>query len=116
MKLVGNPPAAAKTAADALDKRLSTIGQQVGVPGLTGTGQALRAQVNTTKTQIMASTSLPTASQLQSAKDSRDAYGKLVADLNDAIATAVPALYKHLSDAGIRPAAMKAIAPVKVSP
>jgi len=116
MKLVGNPPAAAKTAADALDKRLSAIGQQVGVQGVTGAGQVLRTQVNTAKTQIMASTSLPTSAQLQSARDSREAYVKLVADLNDAVSNAMPALYKALSDGGVRPAAMKPIAPVRVAP
>jgi hypothetical protein len=44
----------------------------------------------------MGSTSLPTAQQMRQATEMREDLGKVIDDVNQAITTAMPALYKTL--------------------
>jgi photosystem II stability/assembly factor-like uncharacterized protein len=115
LKLLASVPPAVTTAADTLSRRIADVARQVGVQGLGGGdgAQLLRNRVTTTKAQIMASTSLPTAQQMQSARESGAEFTKLVADLNDALSAGLPALYKTLGENNVHPPPMKAIAPVR---
>jgi hypothetical protein len=63
----------------------------------------------------MAFTTLPTPAQIQLARDSREELAKLIADLNDVLTAAIPALYKALSDNNLQAPPMKPIPPVKLT-
>jgi hypothetical protein len=59
-------------------------------------------------------TAAPSAQQVQLARESREQLIKLITDLNDVITTAIPALYKTLSDNKIQPPPLKPIPPVRM--
>jgi hypothetical protein len=121
LKAVSNPPAAITTATEALVKRLAGFTRQLSGGGGRGGGrgeggeeQPVRAVVTGAKSQIMSSSSPPTAYQAKAATEGLRQYATLVKDLNDTVTTALPALYKMLSDNKIAVPAMKPITPVKL--
>jgi len=126
LKQAANAPAAAVAAADSLAKRLAVITQQLGAGAQAGGGggrgggpgggaQPIRNQIPGIKSQIMASTSAPTLLQMQVARESRELLVKLIPDLNNAAAAALPELFKILSDNKMNPPPLKPIPPVKVT-
>jgi photosystem II stability/assembly factor-like uncharacterized protein len=101
-------PDAVRTAFDGIAKKLADLRVRFGVPtpGASGRGggggrgnanRDVRARITSVKTQVMASTSAPTAFQASEAKAVVDELRKAVADLNNVIAADVPALVKTLS-------------------
>jgi photosystem II stability/assembly factor-like uncharacterized protein len=122
LKTVANPPSAVIRATDFLAGRLAGIGQSLGAGGQPAGGrgrggggaQPMGNQLSSAKSQIMGWTAAPSAQQVQLAREIREQLIKLITDLNDAITTAIPALYKTLSDNKIQPPPLKPIPPVKV--
>jgi hypothetical protein len=101
-------PDVVRTAFDGIAKKLADLRVRFGVPtpGASGRGggggrgnanRDVRARITSVKTQVMASTSAPTAFQASEAKAVVDELRKAVADLNNVIAADVPALVKTLS-------------------
>ncbi len=122
IKPLPNAPAPVTEAAEALVKRLAGLAQQLGAgtPSAGGRGagagaQGLRGQLTAVRSQIMAFTALPTPAQLQLARDSREVLAGLIADLNDVLTTALPALYRALADNKIQPPPAKPIPPIKMT-
>jgi hypothetical protein len=126
LKQAAHAPAAAVSAADALAKRLAAITQQLGANAQAGGGggrgggpgggaQPIRNQIPGIKSQIMASTSAPTLPQMQVARESRELLVKLIPDLNNAAAAALPELFKILSDNKMNPPPLKPVPPVKAT-
>jgi hypothetical protein len=118
---VAGPPPALKEATDALAKRLAGLTQQLGAGnapagGRGGGGGApgVRGQLTAVRSQILAFTALPTAAQMQQARDSRDEVARLIADLNDLLTAALPALFKALADNKLQPPQVKPIPPIKL--
>jgi photosystem II stability/assembly factor-like uncharacterized protein len=115
---------AVRTASGSLSKKLAGLRPRLGVPapgqpaggggggGGFGGQQNVRGQIGGAKNQIMASTSLPTAVQLRTARDAREDLAKLVEEINAVIATDMPALEKMLADQGIRGVQVKPIGAV----
>ncbi len=97
-------PDTVRSAFDAVAKKLADLRIRFGVPtpgGGRGGGRGnanrdVRARITSTKTQVMASTSAPTAYQTEEARAVGDDLAKAVADLNTVIVTDVPALVKTL--------------------
>jgi hypothetical protein len=122
IKPLANAPAPITEAAEALVKRLAGLAQQLGAgaPPAGGRGagagvQGLRGQLIAVRSQITAFTALPTPAQLQLARDGREALAELIADLNDVLTAALPALYQALADNKIQPPPAKPIPPVKMT-
>jgi hypothetical protein len=101
-------PDAVKTAFDAIATKLADLRVRFGVPAPGGNGRGggggrgnanrdVRARITSVKTQVMASTSAPTAFQAAEAKAVVDELRKAVADLNAVIGTDVPSLVKTLA-------------------
>ncbi len=120
LKSASNAPATAKQAiTDAntthadLRRRLG-LNQPQGFGGGGGFGGQqgnVRGQLGQVKGQIMGSTSMPTAQQVRSAVELREDLEKVIADTNALIAS-VPAIYDALGATGVKPAALKPVAPV----
>jgi photosystem II stability/assembly factor-like uncharacterized protein len=118
---MASPPPALKEAADALAKRLAGLTQQLGAGnapaggrGGGGGAQGVRGQLTAVRSQILAFTALPTAAQMQQARDSRDEVARLIADLNDLLTAALPALFKALADNKLQPPQVKPIPTIKL--
>ena len=134
LKPLPNPPTAVAAAADTLAKRLAELAQQfsagaqpAGGRGMGGRGaggadaggsgaQRIRTQAAALKSQIMAWTSRPNASQIQLARDTREELARMIADVNVALTRSLPALLKLLSDNNLNLPAMKPIPPIKLMP
>ena len=108
LKAVSNPPAAVTAAVDALSKRLAGINRQLSGGGGRGGGrgeggedQPVRMLISSVRSQIMMSTSVPTAQQAKTAGEALQQLEKLMSDVNDVKTTALPALLKLLSDSNI---------------
>jgi hypothetical protein len=117
----GSPtPEPVRGAFDAIAKKLADLRVRFGVPtpggggrGGGGRGNAnrdVRARITAVKTQMMASTSAPTANQAAEAKAVVDELAKAVADLNAVIGTDVPSLVKTL---GANSYLLPPLAPIK---
>jgi hypothetical protein len=118
----GSPtPEPVRGAFDAIAKKLADLRVRFGVPtpgggggrGGGGRGNAnrdVRARITAVKTQMMASTSAPTANQAAEAKAVADELAKAVADLNAVIGTDVPSLVKTL---GANSYLLPPLAPIK---
>jgi hypothetical protein len=130
LKAVASPPASVKAASDALAVRIAALVQQFAAPaapaggrGGGGRGAAdppaagiprVRAQASTLKNQLLAWTAAPTAAQLRLARSSRDDLAKVVADLDDVLTRALPALHKRCVDQGLHVPALQPIVPIKL--
>jgi photosystem II stability/assembly factor-like uncharacterized protein len=128
LKTAANAPAETRTALDGAGKQLTELrrrlgvvlpGQQVGGGGGGGGGfggqqQNVRAQVATTKTQIMNSTSLPSEQQLRALTELRGDLGTLIQETNALIA-ATPALFDRIGAGALKPAALKPVRPVSTT-
>jgi hypothetical protein len=117
LKAAASPQAGAQDAIDAASKQLADLRRRLGIgqtggPGGGGFGGGqnpnVRARIGQLKTQIMNSTSLPTAMQLRSATEEREELGKVVQETNDVIA-AIPQLYEKLGAGAMKPAALALI-------
>jgi len=112
-------PASFASSADDLASRLSRLNIEFGIgriPAGTPGAPSIGTQITNLKNQIMGWTAAPTTTQLALAKDARSELGKLVDELNDITGTAIPALFKLLSDTNARPAEVKPIPKVKLAP
>jgi photosystem II stability/assembly factor-like uncharacterized protein len=121
---VSNPPTAAKALLEDLAKRLSALRRQFGVPapgqpasspGGPGRAPQLRNQIASVKGQIMASTSPPTEQQMRMTREAREDLAKAIAEINDAIASALPALYRTLAQHDLQPA-LQQLQPIVITP
>lgn len=111
-----NAPAALATSVQALDRRLVALRRQFGLPapgeavpsgrgGGGGGGVApVPNQLGTVKGQLLNATSRPTEAQLRQAREAREDLVRAVAEINDIIATAMPAMYQALGQPQLRPA------------
>ena len=112
-----NAPAALASSVQALDRRLVALRRQFAVPapgepppsgrggGGGGGGVApVPNQLATVKGQLLNATSRPTEAQLRQARETREDLVRAVADINDIIATALPAVYQALGQPQLRPA------------
>ena len=91
-----------------------TAGGQGGGGGGGGGGaqQAVRNRINSLKQDVIGSQSLPTRLQLTQVEALQKQLAALVAQVNAAITTGLPGLYRQLSESGIFPSAGEAIRPV----
>ncbi len=105
----GAASAEAKTALEDANKRLTDLRRRLGVPAPGqpagggggggfggGANPNVRAVIGQVKGQMMASTSLPTATQMRQATEAREDLAKVIEDVNAAISTTMPALYKQV--------------------
>jgi photosystem II stability/assembly factor-like uncharacterized protein len=97
-------PDAVRRAFDDLAAKLADLRVRFGVPlpgGGRGGGRGnanrdVRGRITSVKTQVMASTSAPTAFQADEARTLADELGKAVTDLNAVIGTDIPSLVRTL--------------------
>jgi photosystem II stability/assembly factor-like uncharacterized protein len=118
------PPEAVKNAFEAVGKKIADLRARFGVP-LAGGGRGggggggananrnVLGRITSLKTQIMASTSAPTAFQAAEAGAVVDELAKAVADLNAVIGADMPSLVKTLSTSSYLPPALR---PIKLLP
>ena len=112
------PPAVA-TAVSNLTKRVTEL--RTSIAGRPGQGfgggggggpQPVRNRINSLKGEVIGSQSLPTRVQMSQVEAVQKQLATLVGQLNDVIATGVPALYKQLSENNIHPG-LVAMQPIK---
>jgi photosystem II stability/assembly factor-like uncharacterized protein len=132
LKPVANPPAALKTATDALSGRLAPLVQQFAVsnapaggrggggrgsgasePPATGV-QRVRTQASSLKNLLMSWTAAPTAAQIQLARTSRAELAEILSELNDVLTKALPALHKSFTDQALPVPPLKPIPAIKL--
>ena len=133
LKAVNNPPASPKTATDALATRLAALVRQfaasaapAGGRGGGGRGAAspepaagiprVRAQSGSLKNQLMSWTAAPTPAQVRLARASRDELATIVAEIDDVLTRALPALHGNYAAHGLHVPPLKAILPVRLMP
>ncbi len=127
VKAAGAPPDPVKAALDEAAKKMTELRQRLGVPapgqtgggfgggGFGGGGQNVRGTITQLKSQIMASTSLPTAVQTRGAQQSREDLAKTVDEVNAMIATGLPNLYKALTTNNYLPVPLKPLRPISTT-
>jgi hypothetical protein len=109
-----NAPAALRSAVDALDGRLATLRRQFSVPapgeqpqsgrgGGRGGGGAIPGQLGGVKGQLMNATSRPTEVNQRYAREARADLVAAVQEINDIIATGLPAVYQALGQPQLMP-------------
>jgi hypothetical protein len=109
-----NAPAALRSAIDALDGRLATLRRQFSVPapgeqpqsgrgGGRGGGGAIPGQLGGVKGQLMNATSRPTEVNQRYARAARADLVAAVQEINDIIATGLPAVYQALGQPQLMP-------------
>jgi hypothetical protein len=109
-------PAALTSSVQSLDRRLVALRRQFAVPapgepapsgrggGAGGGGVApVPNQLATVKGQLLASTSRPTEVQMRLAREGREDLLKAVEEINEIIATAMPAVYAALGQPQLQP-------------
>jgi hypothetical protein len=110
-----NPPTALRTSVDALEGRLATLRRQFSVPapgepaasgrgGGRGGGGAIPNQLGGVKGQLMNATSRPTEVNQRYAREARADLVAAVQEINDIIATGLPAVYQALGQPQLMPA------------
>ncbi|HTK28867.1 MAG TPA: hypothetical protein VL309_04920 [Vicinamibacterales bacterium] len=111
---------AVKSELDTTRKTLADLRARLGVPSPDGGGRGgsggggganrnVRGRITNVKTQIMASTSAPTAFQTDEARLVRGDLAKAIDDVNKVISTDMPALMKTLASGGALPVVLPAI-------
>jgi hypothetical protein len=121
LKLVSSPPEPLVKSVEALAKRAAALTRRIGSGGRPGGGEGggeeppLRNLVSGLKNQILFSTSAPTAQQAQSARDAREQTMKLITDVNELLASALPSLGRSLRENRLQAAPMAPIEPVKLT-
>lgn len=119
MKAHPTAPAAVKSTVDAAIKQVADLRLAIaGRPGPGGGGggggvQPLRNRINGLKSEVVGSQSLPTQVQSAQTETLQKQLADLVAQLNGAITTALPGVYKALQDHGIYPGPGDPITAVK---
>jgi hypothetical protein len=110
-----NAPATLRSSIDAVDRDLRTLRQQFGVtmPGEAapsgrgggggGGNQPVPAILGQVKSQLLASTSKPTAIQVRLAREARADLVAAVESLNRVIATGIPGVYQALGQPQLAP-------------
>jgi len=109
-----NPPGALRTSVDALEGRLATLRRQFSVPapgqpatagrgGGRGGGAAVRNQLGGVKNQLLNATSRPTEVNQRIAREARADLVAAVQEINDIIATGLPAVYRTLGQPQLLP-------------
>jgi photosystem II stability/assembly factor-like uncharacterized protein len=128
-RVAGRPQAMAepvKAAFDSATKKIADLRVRLGVPSPNGTGRGggggggggananrnVRGRITSVKTQIMASTSAPTAFQASEARAVRGELATAIGDLNAMISSDMPALVKALSANSALPPALPLIKPI----
>ena len=110
-----NPPAPLRTSIDALEARLAALRRQFSVPapgeqptsgrgGGRGGGGAIPSQLGGVKGQLMNATSRPTEVNQRYAREARADLVAAVQEINDIIATGLPAVYQALGQPQLMPA------------
>jgi len=89
-------------------------GGRGGGGGGDGTGGPLRNRIRSLKGELIGSQSVPTAIQVTQLDGSLKELNDFVAQLNTAIATTMPNLYKQLADNNIGPGIGEPIKPIKL--
>jgi photosystem II stability/assembly factor-like uncharacterized protein len=95
-----------------LDERLTSLRRQFGVTGqgeVQRGGRGLPGRIGGLKSQIMASTSLPTELQLRSRSELQQELDKAVAAVNAVINSDLPGVYGLLRGSELRPAAVRPV-------
>ncbi len=115
-------PQAVSAAIDATAAKIADLRVRLGVPTGEGRGggggggananRNVRARITSVKTQIMASTSAPTAFQAGEARIVRDELAKAIASLNAVITDDMPALAQTLAANKSLIPALKPIRPI----
>jgi hypothetical protein len=126
LKQTTNGAELSKTLVQPLRAKVALLGRQVGAPTGPGAGgrggggrgdtQPLRTRLSGARSQVMASTSLPTEYQRQAVADARADLAAAVTGINDIITDDLPGLLKRLSDAGVTLAPMKLLRIGAVAP
>jgi hypothetical protein len=120
LRVASNAPAGAKTATEEMAKRVNALRRQLGVPipgqrggggggGGGGRDQDVRGRISTLKSQIMASTSLPTEIQMTTSRLVRDDLAKVIDEANAVISTHMPAYYRTVNAGTYLPNPIKGI-------
>jgi hypothetical protein len=112
------PPALASAVSN-LTKRVTEL--RTSIAGRPGQGfgggggggpQPVRNRINSLKSEVIGSQSLPTRLQMSQVEALQKQFATLVGQLNEVIAIAVPTLYKQLSENNIHPG-LVAIPPIR---
>ncbi len=120
----GNPPAALRTAVQAIDQRLVTLRRQFSVPtpgqtaqqgrGGFGGGGAVPAQLAGVNRLLLSSTSRPTEVAQRQAREARAELVAAVQEINDLIGGAMPAVFQALGQPALQPS-LAPLAPVTIT-
>jgi photosystem II stability/assembly factor-like uncharacterized protein len=110
LKAYPNAPATVKTSAATLTKQVTELRTAIsgagggrGGGGFGGGPQPLRNRINSLKSEVVGSQSLPTQVQSAQVPVFRKQLGDLVDRVNNVIMTALPSLYKQLHENSIYP-------------
>jgi len=120
LKKQANVPAAIASAGAALAKQVTDLRTAIaGRPGQGGGGggggggvQPVRNRINSLKSDVIGSQSLPTRVQTSEVEVVRQLLSDLVGQVNTVISSSLPGLYKQMSDSNIH-SGLAAIAPIK---
>jgi len=107
---------------DSMNRRLVVLRRQFSVPtpgappvaqggGGFGGEQGVRTRIASLKREIMASTSVPTETEMRLAREAKDDLAAAVQDVNGVINTSMPALFRLLADANMA-TGIKALRPI----
>ena len=105
LKTAASVPPPVKSRTEELAKQIEALRRGFGLAGGGGFGggaQNVRGRLGQLKGQVMASTSLPTTTQLRQIQEARAAFAKALGEVNAAIA-AMPAFYELLADHNVHP-------------
>jgi len=109
------PPAAVRSAVDAVQRDLSPLARQFGVAlpgqpapsgrggGFGGGGQQIAGQLGQVKGQLMSSTSMPTDIQMRTAREARADLAAAIETINRVIGTTLPAVYQAVGQPQLAP-------------
>ncbi len=124
LKREANVPAGLTRDADTIAERLSRLSAQLGVNRQQGGGAggpaagnspAIGNQIATLKNQIIGWSAAPTPGQLVQAGDVKETLSRLVDELNDVTAKAIPDIFKSTKDSGINVTPPKPISLIRIA-
>jgi hypothetical protein len=127
MKAYPAPPAAVKTSVDNASKQITDLRRKLaGAGGGFGGGgeggeggggqQALRNRINSLKSDVIGSQSVPTTIQAARVDTYLKELNDTIGQVNAAISNTLPSLFKQLNDSNIHPSFGEAIKPVSRQP
>ena len=121
LKPHANAPAAVKTSVATLTKQVTELRTAIAGSGQTGGGgggggggpQPLRNRINALKQEVIGSQSLPTRVQSTLVETLQKQLSELVGQLNTVITSALPGVYKQMTESNIFPGVGEPIAIVR---